>query len=85
MRVVIQDSTLKQHRACSARFESDCPWWDKNIQALVYEDWDQAVEHYLTVRRDGVRQLKWLVRHKLVPMTETELATAIAAHGGSHD
>lgn len=77
-RVIIPEATLKRHRACRGRFDS--PWWDAEQQALVYENWDQAVTQFLSTE-DGTERLEWLVGHGLVPMTKEEFATAKA---GTH-
>ena len=81
MRVVIPESALKRARTCGAHLNADCPWWDAAEHALVYPNWDEAVEHYLTARDKGVAMLEWLVRHKLVPMTPAELAEKRGARG----
>lgn len=80
MQVIILESTLKRHRACRGRFTSQ--WWDVKQQALVYEDWDEAVRQFLSTK-DGTERLEWLVAHELVPMTKSEFDAAKAATGGS--
>ena len=85
MRVVISDATLRRHRACPARFQADCPWWDPKENALVYPNWgSEVIDHYLTARQGGAAMLEWLVRHELVPMTMDEFKAAVVARGGSN-
>ena len=69
-RVVITKSTLEQHRACLAAYIS--PEWDEKEQALIYSDWDKTVERHIAKGVEGLGWLEWLVRHKLVPMTQEQ-------------
>lgn len=82
VRVVIDKATLKRHRACDAAYTS--PEWDESLQALVYADLDRSVQRLLAMGDEGVKHLRWHVRHKLVPMTEIDLEAKIRSYGESH-
>jgi hypothetical protein len=84
VRVVIDNATLRRHRSCRNVYTS--PFWDAKEQALVFPDWEDAVKNYfLPMGAEGLFRLEWHVTHKLVPMTEDELAALKKAHGGSND
>lgn len=70
-RIVIDKATLKQRRACRAAYTS--PEWDEKLQALVFSDWDKTVARLIAKGREGIDQLEWWVRQKLVPMTVEQL------------
>ena len=46
--------------------------WDGEQEALVYEDWDEAVAR-LASSKEGLALLGWLVSRALVPMTLMQL------------
>jgi hypothetical protein len=73
MRVRIDKAVLKRHRACTAAYTS--VEWDEAQQALIYNDWEASIARLLS-SPEGVKQLEWLVAHKLVPMTEAEFSEA---------
>lgn len=78
MRVEIDKATLKRHRACGAAYIS--PEWDAEREVLVYANWPDTVQRLLA-SDEGVDQLEWLVRHKLVPMTESEFNETVTSKG----
>lgn len=69
MRVEIPIASLQKHGACSAYLES--PEWDKEKQALIYNDWSETVERLFSTKW-GTSYLDWLVSKKLVPMSHRE-------------
>jgi hypothetical protein len=77
-RIVVDKATLKRHRACRAAYTS--PEWDEKLQALVFNDWDKTVARLLAKGQEGVDQLEWWVRQKLVPMTAEEFAKIKKEH-----
>jgi hypothetical protein len=79
MRVVISEATLKRHRACRGRYDS--PYWSEEEKSLVYENWDEAVAHFLSTK-DGTERLEWLVNHELVPMTKDQFSAVSGASNG---
>jgi hypothetical protein len=77
-RIVVSKATLKQRRACRAAYTS--PEWDEKEQALVFSDWDKTVARLLAKGQEGIDQLEWWVRQKLVPMTTDEFAKIKKEH-----
>lgn len=78
MRVAIDSATLRRHRACSAAYDS--PEFNEEEDALVYSDFSQSVNRLMATEL-GRGQLKWLVRHGLVPMTIEQFEAAVVARG----
>ena len=72
MRVVITKEQLDKHTPCSEAPYLNSPEWDPEQQALVYVDWNQTVQRMLENRKSA-DYLQWLITHKLVPMTTTEM------------
>ena len=71
MQVVVTRAQLDEHKACP-RYATSPNW---NGEALVYPDWDQAVDRLLSTP-DGIDRLGWLVVHELVPMSRSEFIAA---------
>lgn len=78
MRVVIDKATLKRHRACVAAYTS--PEWDEATQSLVYADLHRSIRRLLAMGPDGVKHLRWLAGHKLIPIPKDALEAQITVH-----
>ena len=77
-RIVIDKATLKNRRACPAAYTS--PEWDEKLQALVFTDWDKTVARLLAKGQEGLDQLEWWSRQKLVPLTPEQFAALKKEH-----